>query len=202
MIEVKKPFILACSPRAGGNSDSAAEALARGIASAGGVAELVHLRDAAVGPCIDCGGCAKPDRTCPQGRTDASAELFQRLYTAPFVCFASPIYFYHLPAQFKAFIDRGQYHYLARERGEPGLANLPHRPAYVVLVAGQPKGKKLFEGALLTLRYFLVNYNIEIADTLTFRGVDAPGDLVADPDRVGEIEALGKSAWERWNESR
>lgn len=201
------PLIVAASPRPGGNSDRAADILAEAAAvaasGAGGAhPEVVRLRDYGVLPCLGCGHCARHPGICvrdgrdraPGQAPDRAMELFVRLMDAPWVAVAAPIFFYHLPAQLKAWIDRSQRHYLMRQRGDPAVSGLAERPAYACLVAGRPRGERLFDGALLTLRYFLDVYNLTLADTVTLRGLDAPGDLEADPGAVRALEDLGRAA--------
>lgn len=191
--------VFACSHRRGGNSDRAAELLAEGVRRAGGKAEVVYLRNFQVMPCLACGYCDVPTREgvdrCVLGREDQAFELFTHCFRARTVLFASPIYFYHLPSRLKTWIDRGQQFWTARRDGEPWVADLPRRTARTVLVAGQPSGEKLFEGARLTLKYFVRNFNMELAEPLAIRGLDARTDLEARADAEESILALGEAAW-------
>ncbi|MFW5791761.1 MAG: flavodoxin family protein [Desulfohalobiaceae bacterium] len=187
-LQPDRPVIFSCSPRPGGNSDTAADLLARGVAQKGAAARVVHLRDYAVEPCIGCYRCrSNPTGRCFQEESDQSRPLFAHLLEAPLVMFCSPIFFYHLPAHFKAFIDRGQSYYVRRERGDTAILDLPHRRAQVVLQAGRPAGEQLFSGSLLTLRYFLKLFNIGLTEPLLFRGKDGPNDLKSDEQAVARI---------------
>ncbi len=197
---MSKAIIYACSHRKG-NSDRAAELLARGVREAGGDPEILHLRNVEVLHCLACGFCDthtdRTDRTrCALGERDRAWEAFAPLFTARAVLFASPVYFYHLPSRLKTWIDRGQQFWTASRTGEPWVAGLPRRTARAVLVAGQPSGEKLFDGARLTLKYFLQNFNIELAEPLTIRGVDAPTDLAGRDAASADIIRLGRRAWE------
>jgi len=188
------PLVLALSPRAGGNSDAAAELFARGAALAlGAPVPVTHLRDFSVRPCTACHACAGGG-PCPQDAGDDAGRLLAALAAAPAVFLAAPIYFYHLPAQAKALVDRSQAWYERARAGAPEAAALAPRPAYCCLVAGRPVGGRLFEGALLTLKYFLASFRLELRDPLTLRGVDAPGDLRADAGACAALEALGRRA--------
>lgn len=193
-------IIYACSHRRKGNSDRVADLLAQGVKQAGGTAQIMHIRDYDVRPCIACGFCDKSPhlqghKRCALSVKDQSWELFSPIFEARTVLFASPIYFYHLPSMFKTWIDRGQQFWKARIDGEPWVAELPRRTARAVLVAGQPMGEKLFEGSRLTLKYFVQNFNMELAEPLTFRGVDKPGDLAAKTEFERQIIELGTLAW-------
>ncbi|MBF0481149.1 MAG: flavodoxin family protein [Desulfovibrionaceae bacterium] len=190
------PVVFACSPRGGGNTDRACALFAEGVAQAGGRARIVYLRDYALVPCLGCRKCAvSPGNACVLAARDDCERLFRLIGEAPLAVFCSPVYFYHLPAGFKALIDRAQRFYELRrtlaalypEREEPGLA-----PARVVLVAGRPRGEKLFAGSLLTLTYFLKCFLLEPAEPLTLRGLDEPGDLAANLDAAEAVRAYGR----------
>jgi len=187
-----------------GNSDRAAELLLKGVLEAGGEGEIKYLRDAVILPCIACGFCDEAvgyegkDR-CVLGHNDQAWDYFAPLLNAQAIFFVSPIYFYHLPSMLKTWIDRGQQFWRAQQDKEPWLADLPKRTAHAILVAGQPSGEKLFDGARLTLKYFAQNFNLTLADPLAFRGIDQIGDLKRKKDFEAKIVEYGKQAW---NESR
>ncbi len=112
---------------------------------------------------------------CPLQGRDASAALFDALRAAPSLVLAAPVYFYHVPAQLKALIDRSQPWWMLRDvwkEKAPG-----GRPAQVILVGARPRGKRLFEGSLLTLRYWLGLFGFELAEPLTLYGLEGPDDL-------------------------
>jgi len=191
------PLVLACSPRKGGNSDLAGELMAGGLRSAGAEPRLIHLRDLDLLPCLGCQTCAQSvGHRCVLIDKDQSEMLFQLIVASPMLFFASPIYFYHLPASFKGFIDRAQRYYEAKIAGDPGLEALETRRAHVCLVAGRPKGERLFEGALLTLRYFLWPFNAALAEPLCLTGLDQPGDLEGDESCKDRVVRYAYEAWQ------
>ncbi len=180
----------ACSPRSGGNSDQALTIVLEQLAAAQVSTARLALRDHCVLPCVGCQRCdLPPGGECFQKSKDQSNFLYTPLFTARAVCFAAPIYFYHLPAGFKAFIDRTQSYYVLKRRGVALMRDLPPRKAYVILVAGRAKGEKLFEGSLLTLQYFLEPFNITLAEPCLVRGMDKVGDL-QQPDASEAVAAL------------
>lgn len=191
-----RPIIYSCSPRPGGNSDHAAELFSQGVVQAGGAPQHVFLRQYKVTPCLGCHRCDyDQDKRCFLTPNDQSGPLFQTLQSAPMIHIASPIYYYHLPAMFKAFIDRGQAYFLRVQNRDPELLSLPPRKAYVTLVAGQTRGEMLFKGALLTLKYFFNAFRISLAEPLLLRGLDGPKDLAEHGEAHSQILEYGRNAW-------
>lgn len=188
-------LVLACSHRSGGNTDAAAQVLAEAARQGGARARVAALRDYSVQPCLACLACAKaPDSRCVLAEKDQAEELFAALMSADAVVFASPIYFYGLPSRCKTWVDRSQRFWEARRKGEAWITALPRRRAFACLVAGQPGGRMVFEGARLTLKYFLVNFGLELAEPLGLRGVDARGELAANADALDAVRGLGRQA--------
>jgi multimeric flavodoxin WrbA len=149
-----------------------------------------------VRPCRGCGVCAiGPGHGCPLAG-DAAEFLFDAIGEASVLAFASPVYFYHLPALFKALIDRAQRHYELRlARQAAGEAAPAERVAEVLLVAGRREGQQLFTGSLLTLRYFLWSfYARPVENPCLLRGFDAPDDLASDSAAVEALVARGLAA--------
>ena len=97
--------------------------------------------------------------------------------------FATPIYFYAMPAHFKAFIDRGQRFWQARQ------TRIRKAPVLALMAGGRPRGEKLFEGAIRTMRWFLKGMDADLDDSLCFRGLDNIGDLRARPEIAAEVAA-------------
>jgi multimeric flavodoxin WrbA len=125
---------------------------------------------------------------------DAADELFSRLDLATGLVLTAPVYFYHLPAQAKAWIDRAQARYMARAGGLLSAGRV--RPCHVVLVAGRTRGEKLFAGILPTLRCFLDVLDFRMEGTAFLRGLDEPGDFLRDQEATAAVRELaGRSGW-------
>jgi multimeric flavodoxin WrbA len=135
------------------------------------------------------------------------------LYSAPALCLAAPVYFYHLPAAFKALIDRTQPFWamasapvsppknssdgkLERYPAGGGVLSQerPGRICHVILVGARHKGEKLFEGSLLTLRTALAPLGVKLAEPLLLRGLDEADALATDSTLSEEVLCYGKTA--------
>ena len=181
---MSSPLVLSLSPRAGGNSEAAARLFAASLARP---VAAHFLRDYEILPCTGCGRCAGSGRCVLAGR-DHAEELFSMLKAASGVALCAPVYFYHRPAQAKAWVDRAQSRYVVR-REHPCAG--PPLPAWITLIAGRPRGEKLFAGILPTLRYFLEVIHFQIVDTVLLRDLDGPSDLARD---AAAAEAVARMA--------
>ncbi len=186
---------LSCSPRAGGNSDHAARLFIDGVEDAGGTASLVMLRHHDVRHCVSCQRCEKdPSRGCFLAGLDQSDGLFHLLLTAPVLFFAAPVYFYHLPSHFKAFIDRCQCFWMRYQAGDTEMHGLPQRKAFLTMMGARPRGEKLFEGSILTLKCFLQPFHFTLEPPLLLYGMDGPHDVVNNAEARDSLLSMGRTA--------
>lgn len=190
------PLVISASPRPDGNSDRAAALFAAGAGQAAGAeVPVLALRKHPVEPCTGCSFCERaPSRRCRFHDRDDAEALFETLAAAPSLFIAAPIYFYHLPAPFKAWIDRSQSWWLRLRDGDERLAALPPRPVRICLVAGRKQGARLFEGSLLTLKYFLGTFNYHLEEPLTLLGLDGPDELAARESDAQTLLRMGADA--------
>lgn len=165
-------------------SDGLAEYFSMGL---GKVPHMtLALRDKHIIPCHNCGCCIPPPHSCSLDEKDDCAEIFTALLQARLVVFASPIYFYALPAHFKAFIDRCQRFWVDKSTIRPQFSALS------LLASGRAHGEKLFEGAQRTLVWFLKPLNGVARASLCFRGLENLSDLKGRPEIAAEIGALAR----------
>jgi multimeric flavodoxin WrbA len=179
------------SPRKGGNSEVLLQAVLQGVAAAGGRTEVIRLCDLDIHPCLNCGGC---DDTGVCVVTDDMVPLYEKIMAAPRIILASPIFFYGITAQAKAFIDRGQAlwnrHRLWREQGE--VLKNHDRQGFFVSVAAT-RGPRVFEGAVLTMKYGFDAMGVKYSGDFLVRGVERLGDMVKHPDKLQQAEEAGRT---------
>ncbi|MDR2050381.1 MAG: NAD(P)H-dependent oxidoreductase [Deltaproteobacteria bacterium] len=191
------PFLLSASPREG-NTLAASKifraAFNRQAAENGSELprlRMILLRDCRILPCIACGACERSGAPCPQADGEDGTALFRYFLEAPILALAAPIYFYHLPSTLKALLDRCQFYYRARERGE--LRTAP-RKAFIMLLAARERGERLFQGSLLTLKLALAPFNFNLAAPLLLRGLNGPRDLARREDLRKALIEYGSAA--------
>ncbi|MCB2181137.1 MAG: flavodoxin family protein [Desulfobulbaceae bacterium] len=178
------------SPRRKGNTEVLLAAVEKGILSAGGEMEIVRLADLDISPCISCGGC---DKTGVCVVEDGMTALYEKIDGSRRIILASPIYFYSITAQAKAFVDRSQAmwskKYLLKKKGE--WQEDPDRLGYFVSVAAT-RGEKIFEGAELTARYFYDAIGFHYCNSLLVKGIDKRGEMAAAEEKIKAGEEFGR----------
>ncbi|MFC1892220.1 NAD(P)H-dependent oxidoreductase, partial [Thermodesulfobacteriota bacterium] len=119
----KNPKIVAIngSPHAGiGNTSIMLDMLRPGLELEGFELDVVVLKDCDITYCAGCGTCLEKGRCWIN---DDHRGIVSRLLNADGVILGSPVYFMHVTAQMKAFIDRClPYGHKPRDTWKPGLA--------------------------------------------------------------------------------
>jgi multimeric flavodoxin WrbA len=175
------------SPRRGGNSDVLLNAFLDGAQQGGAEVERLALRELKISPCLEIYHCFKHG-ACPI--KDDMLPLYDKLLEADVVALASPIFFYSVTAQAKAFIDRTQALWARRyvlKQDFPG----PDRQG-VLLCTAATHGKLLFVGARLVAKYFFDAINVSYAAEIMVRGVDDKGEILQQPEVLTAARDLGR----------
>jgi len=182
------------SPRKKGNSEVLVEAVSRGIEQAGGTVEKIRVADLDVAPCIGCGGC---DKTGECVVKDDMTQLYDKIIAARRIILGSPVYFYSITAQLKAFVDRCQALW-NRKRLMLAAGPLPEhqdRKGYLVSVAAT-RGDRVFEGSMLVAKYFCDATGIEYGGELLVKGIDHRGEMAKHEDTLKKAEEFGRKCLE------
>jgi len=179
------------SPRKKGNSEILTQALLEGVRQAGGTPEIIRLNDLKISPCISCGGCDKTGRCVVE---DDMIPLCDKIIATDKIIIASPIYFYGVTAQTKAFIDRTQALWnrkrLLQQKGD--WLDDPERKGFFVSVAAT-RGAKIFEGAILTVRYAYDAMGMQYGGHFLVTGPDKRGDMAKFTQKLAEAQEAGKN---------
>ncbi|HCC53919.1 MAG TPA: flavodoxin [Desulfobulbaceae bacterium] len=185
-----KVLALSGSPRKKGNTETLLGAVLKGVEAAGGEIELIRLYDLRIQPCIGCGGC---DKTGECVLEDDMQELYPKILASQRVILASPIYFYGITAQAKAFVDRCQALWnrkrLQKEKGV--WHNDSSRKGFLVAVAAT-HGEKVFDGAILTAKYAFDAMGMEYGGEFVVKGMDNRGEMARDEDTLARAEQAGR----------
>jgi len=181
-------LIVLGSPRKNGNSEILAQHVAKGMEEGGGTVEYIRLNGLTLSPCQGCGGCEKTGECVIK---DDMGAIYERADAADRILVASPVYFYALTAQTKAFIDRFQARWSRRYLLDNRFRLEEQRRGYLLSVAAT-KGAKVFDCSLLTMRYFYEAMDMTFADSFLLKGVDQRGAVRNFPEELARAETFGR----------
>lgn len=179
------------SPRRQGNTALLLKRSVQGARDVGAVVDEIVLRDLKISPCLEIYGCLKDGRCVIQ---DDFQGIYDRLLAADGMMLASPIFFYTVSAHTKILMDRCQSLWVKKywiEKAPKGQG-VPKRKGLFISV-GATKGKRLFEGALLSMRYFFDVLDMTLWKSLLYRGMDFEGDVSKRPECLDEAYDTGKA---------
>ncbi len=178
------------SPRQAGNSDLLLDKVLEGAQAAGAKIQRIYVRDLKISGCQECGGC---DKTGECVIPDEMKAIYPKLLESDILFLSSPIFFYGLPSQSKALVDRSQAMWSKRalEKKSPEQRKrYDHGRGYLIAV-GATKGKNLFEGVQLTAKYFFDALDKSYEGGLFFRAIEGKGNIREHPTALEEAYALG-----------
>ncbi|MFP4257449.1 MAG: flavodoxin family protein [Desulfovermiculus sp.] len=177
------------SPRRQGNTSRLLQEAVQGAREAGaGVQEFV-LRDLKISPCLELYHCKKEGECSIK---DDFQMVRDAVLKSKGLMLASPIFFYSVTAQTKAFMDRFQSLWVKKYLiDEIGFGQWTPTRQGLFISAGATKGRKLFEGTLLTVKYFFDPLDMALWKSLLYRGLDGPEDILKHPEYLQEARAAG-----------
>ncbi|TET50271.1 MAG: flavodoxin family protein, partial [Dehalococcoidia bacterium] len=156
------------SPRRQSNTEILLNKALEGAREAGAEVENVPVSKLKISPCLEIDACLK-DGNCPI--KDDMQLLYEKLLEADHIIFASPIFFYGITSQAKAVVDRCQALWVRKHVLGMGGEDKRERRGVFISV-GATRGEKLFDGAVLTVKYFFDAINVEYSGDLLVRGID------------------------------
>ena len=174
------------SPRIKGNTDLLLDEALKGARSQQAEVGKIVVDKLKITPCREYYGCLK-DGDCVI--RDDMDDIYPKLLEADGIIVASPIFFYGLTAQLKALIDRCQALW-ARKYVLKNLPDSARKGAFIAV--GATRGKQLFDGSRLTVKYFFQAFGVEYVDELLIRGVDKRGEIKEHPTALSDAFELGR----------
>jgi multimeric flavodoxin WrbA len=177
------------SPRRQGNTSRLLQQAVAGARDEGAAVTEIMLRDIKIAPCMEIYGCTREGECVIQ---DGFQRVRDSLLASDGIMLASPIFFYTVSAHTKIFMDRCQSLWVKKYWIE-GLprAQWPKKRKGLFISAGATRGRKLFDGALLTVRYFFDVIDTSLWKSLLYRGLDFENDVMEHPDYLQEAYETG-----------
>lgn len=187
------PKILAIygSPRRRGNTATLLKHAVQGAVDAGAAVDEIILRDLKLSPCLEIYGCKDQGRCAIK---DDFHQIVDQILAAQGIILASPIFFYSVSAHTKILMDRCQSLWVKKYWIDkvPLGQREPKRKGLFISV-GATKGQKLFEGALLTVKYFFDVLDTELYRSLLYRQLEFEDDVLKHPEYQAEAYEAGQA---------
>ena len=181
------------SPRRKGNTAALLSRAVQGARDSGASVQEYVLRDLKISPCLEIYKCQK-DGEC--AIEDDFQEVRDRILQARGLILASPIFFYSVSAHTKAFMDRFQSMWVRKywiDQEQPGKKELKRKGLFIS--AGATRGARLFDGAVLSVRYFFDVLDMQLWGSLLCRGLDGAGEALEKPEYLDEAYSLGRDMY-------
>lgn len=177
----KRVLILSASPRRGGNSETLADAFAKGAREAGHEVHKVCLYDKQIGFCKGCLGC---QRTLQCVQRDDMDGILEQMQCADAIVFATPIYFYEMSGQMKTLLDRTNPLF---------PAEYAFREVYLLAAAADGDGRAM-DGAVKGLEGWIACFDkARLAGVVRGAGADGMGQIAKNPAALDAAYQMGQT---------
>jgi multimeric flavodoxin WrbA len=180
------------SPRKGGNTDQLLDKALEAAQSVGADISKIYARRLNMSGCLECGGCDKTGKCVVD---DDMQTVYPLLEASEVIFLASPIFFYGVSAQVKSLIDRAQACWSKRmlEKTPEQRKTYDSGKGYLI-AAGATKGENLFEGAILTAKYFYDALDMSYEGGIFFRRLERKTAVQENPETLQEASNLGRKS--------
>jgi multimeric flavodoxin WrbA len=186
MIEIAAVF---GSPRRQGNTSILLKKAISGAREAGAQVTEIVLRDLKMSPCLEIYGCKADGRCVIKDDYGEIESLFQRIDG---LMLASPIFFYTVSAHTKILMDRCNSLWVKKywiDKKPFGQQRYPRKGLFISV--GSTKGRRLFDGALLSVKYFMDALDMELWHSLVYRGIETEGQIADHPTALDDAHEAG-----------
>lgn len=173
------------SPRKNGNTSYLLSAFMNELKKSGAQIKVIEADKKNIIPCKEYSVCEKKG-FCPIN-DDMNPEIYPLLRQADVIVVATPIFFYSAPAQLKALIDRSQALWARKYKLKLNNPGQKYRRGFL-LALGATRGKNLFEGLHLTIKYFFDAIGASLEGSLTYRQIENPGDMEKHPSVLTDVK--------------
>ena len=176
------------SPRRQSNTEILLDRALAGAKKMGTAVEKVAVSELKVHPCLEIYACRKDGKCAIK---DDMQQLYEKLLEADHIVFASPIFFYGLTSQAKAIVDRCQALWVRKYVLGIGKEDRRIRRGMFISV-GATRGERLFDGVVLTVKYFFDAIGVKYTGDLLIRGIDGKAQIKEHSTALQDAFRLGQ----------
>lgn len=179
------------SPRRQGNTATLLQKAVEGARDGGAEVEEIVLRDLKMSPCLEIYGCKNAGECRLKDDFQTARD---QILASRGLMLASPVFFYTVSAHTKILMDRFQSLWVKKYSVDktPQGQKTNNRSGLFISV-GATKGKKLFDGMLLSVRYFFDVLDMELWKALLYRQLDFQDDVLKHSEYLEEAYTVGKA---------
>jgi len=181
------------SPRIKGNTDILLDYMLEAAQSEGAIIKNVKLITLKYRGCIECGDC---DSTGICSLKDDFTPLYDEIVSADAIVIASPIFFYNITSLTQMAIERAQALWVAKYRLKKQLVTSDNKLGIFVGI-GASKGKRLFDGARLVVKYFFDAIGVKTNVNFLVKGVEKKSEVLLHKHLLEEVIDFGKKICHR-----
>ena len=189
---MEHPKIIAIygSPRRKGNTATLLKKVIEGALDSGAEVEEIVLRDLKISPCLEIYGCLQAGECAIK---DDFQIVRDKILASQGLILASPVFFYTVSSHTKILMDRFQSLWVKKywvDKIPRDQQTIKRKGLFIS--AGATKGKKLFDGMLLSVRYFFDVLDMELWKALLYRQLDFQEDILKHPEYLEEAYTTGR----------
>lgn len=178
------------SPRRKGNTATLLKRAVEGAKDVGADVREFVLRDLKLSPCLEIYGCMKQGECAIK---DDFQTIRDQILASDGLMLASPIFFYAVSSHVKILMDRCQSLWVKKywiDKVSPKDRVFKRKGLFISV--GATKGRKLFDGVLLSMRYFFDVIDTEMWKSLLYRNMDFEGDVLKHSEYLEEAYQTGR----------
>jgi multimeric flavodoxin WrbA len=178
------------SPRRRGNTAALLKKAIAGARDSGAKVEEIVLRDLKISPCLEIYGCMQAGECAIK---DDFQIIRDKILASQGLILGSPVFFYTVSSHTKILMDRFQSLWVKKnwvDKTPKNQRTIKRKGLFISV--GATKGKKLFDGMLLSVKYFFDVLDMELWKTLLYRQLDFQEDILKHPEYLEEAYTAGK----------
>ena len=177
------------SPREEGNSELVLNETVRAVEEEGHSVTLFRPSEMDISPCTNCGEC---DETGECIIEDEMTTVYKAIRKADRFIISSPIFFFGIPAQLKALIDRCQAFWCEKYLLRKPIAEGPSGRKGLLILVGGMKKEVGYSCSDATATAFLRTISVPEHEVISFQQVDARGAIRKHPTALKDAYEAGK----------
>jgi len=172
------------SPRRGGNSEILLDWALSKISESGHEIQIFRPDSMNIAPCQNCGGC-EDSGLCVID--DDMAKVYDAIKNSDRFIISSPIFFFGLPAQIKALIDRCQAIWAEKYLLKRPIPEGEHGRKGLLILVGGLNMKVGFDCGDACTTAFFRSISVPVHQTISFMKVDDKGAIKDTPDAINKV---------------